>query len=80
MMYVERKVETGYTPYFENFLNRVPRIDEKGSGLAESTRRNMAMQEWQQREFGDVYPKQDVAETLLEMTPRIERRFGHPRR
>jgi hypothetical protein len=68
----------GYTKEFQAILNRVPRVED-GRDIPESTRRNIAIQEWQQREFGDVYPPRDVVEASLENTPFIKRRFGAPR-
>lgn len=55
MMYVESKEESGFTPYFDELLKQVSRI-ENGKDVPESTRLNIAIQKWQQVEFGDVYP------------------------
>lgn len=44
--------ESGYTPKFLAILNRIPRFDENGRDIAESTRRNMALHDWQRLEDG----------------------------
>lgn len=46
----------GYTAQFKDHLNRVPRVDANGRDISPSTRRNIALQEWQHKTFGDVYP------------------------
>lgn len=56
MMYVEIKEPSGFTPYFDGLLRQVSSI-EAGKDVPELTRLNIAMQNWQEREFGDVYPK-----------------------
>ena len=64
-----------YTPKFERLPNLVPRVDEKGKDIAESTRINMALFIWNKLEDGcklmPILGELHLVEPMDHMTSRV---------